>query len=66
MVLIAVRTVPAGSKPPASVHVRIFAVERHGFGAAAPLSTKASPYVQDRAGSLGKSSPKLVKHIVSV
>ena len=63
MVLIAVETVPAGSKPPAAVRVRIFAGERHGFGAAAPLFTRASSFVQGRAGGPVQSSPKLVRHI---
>ena len=38
-----------GSKPPAAVSVRISTGERHGFGAAAPLSTMASS-LQGRAG----------------
>ena len=42
MVLITVEAVPAGSKPPAAVGVRISTGERRGFGVAAPLSTRAS------------------------
>ena len=42
MVTIAVEAVPAGSKPPGAVSVRISMGERHGFGSAAPLSTRAS------------------------
>ena len=37
MVLATVEAVPAGSKPPAAVSVRISTSERHGFGAAAPF-----------------------------
>ena len=36
MILVAVETVPAGSKPPAAVSMRIYTGERHGFGTAAP------------------------------
>ena len=36
MVLVAVEAVPAGSKTPAAVGVRISKGERHDFGAAAP------------------------------
>ena len=63
MVLITVEAVPAGSKLPAAVRVRISTGEKHGFGAAAPLSTRASSLVQGRAGGLVESSPKLVRHI---
>ena len=42
MVLIAVEVVPARSKPPAAVSVRISTGERRDFGAAAPLSTKVT------------------------
>ena len=41
-VLVAVEAVLAGSKPPATVGVRISAGERHGCGASAPLSTRVS------------------------
>ena len=41
MVLVAIEAVPAGSKPPAAVSVRIPTGERYGFVAAALLSTKA-------------------------
>ena len=53
MVLIAVEAVPAGSKPPAAVSVRIFTGERHSFDAAAPLSTRESSLQQqDRVRGL--------------
>ena len=42
MVPIVVETEPA-SKPPAAVGVRIYTVERHSFGASAPLLARASP-----------------------
>ena len=65
MVLVAIEAVLAGSKPPAAVSVRISTGERHGFGAAAPLSARASFLQQEIArGSVG-SSPKLVRHIGS-
>ena len=44
MVLIAVEAVPTGSKPPATVSVRVSTSERHGSGASAPSSTMAHPY----------------------
>ena len=66
MILVAVEVVPTGSKPPATVCVRISTGERHGSGAAAPLSTRASFLVQGRAGGPVKSSPKLSRHIESV
>ena len=61
MVLVAAEAVPAGSKSPAAVGVRISKGERHGFGAAAPLSTRASSLEQGRAGGPVKSPPKLVQ-----
>ena len=54
---------PAGSKPPAAVGVRIYTGGRDGFGAAAPLSTMASYLQQGRARGSLESSPKLVRHI---
>ena len=39
MTIFAVEAVAAGSKPPVVVRVRISTGERHGFGAAASLST---------------------------
>ena len=47
------------AEPPAAVRVRISASERHGFGAAASLSTKTS----SQHGRAGGSTfmPKLVK-----
>ena len=63
MVIVAVEAVPAESKPSAAVRVRISTDERHGFGAAAPLSARASFLVQDRAGNPVELSPKLVRHI---
>ena len=65
MVLVALEVVPAGSKPPAVVGVRIFKDERHDFGAAAPLPTRASSLEQGRAGCPVESSPKMVRHIGS-
>ena len=65
MVLVAVKAVPAGSKPSAAVSVRIFTGERHGFGAAALLSTRALSLQQGRARGSVESSPKLVRHIGS-
>ena len=50
IILIAVEAVPAGSKPPAAVGVRISTGEIHGFGASAPLSTRASPTDSSGAG----------------
>ena len=63
MVLVAVEASPVGSKPLAAVRMRIFAGESQGFGAAAPLSTRASSLEQGRAGGPMKSSPKLVRRI---
>ena len=62
VVLVVVEAVPAGSKPPAAVGVRISKGERRDFGAAAPLSTRASSLEQGRAGGPVESSPKLVRH----
>ena len=62
MVLVAVEAIPAGSKPPAAVNVRISTGERQDFGAATPLSTTVSS-LQRRAGGSVESSPKLVRHI---
>ena len=59
MVLVAVQAVPARSKPPAAVSVRISKGERHNFGAAAPFLTKMSS-LQGRAGGLA-FTPTLVK-----
>ena len=50
MVLVAVEAVPAGNKPPAAVSVRISTSEKHGFGASAPLSTRALSLQQGRVG----------------
>ena len=63
MAHIAVEAVPAGSKPPAAVGVCISRGEGHDFGAAAPLSTRASSLVQERVGGPVQSSPKLVTHM---
>ena len=49
MVLIAVEAVSAESKPPVAILVLISVGERHGFGAAAPLSTMAPSFEQGRA-----------------
>ena len=61
MVLVAVEAVPAGSKPPTAVGVRISNGKRHDFRAAALLPTRASSLEQGRAGGLVKSSPELVE-----
>ena len=66
MVLIALETVPAESKPPAAVPVRISAGERHGFVGAASLSTRVSSLEQLRAGDLAESLPNLVRRIGAV
>ena len=51
MVLVVVEAImPAGSKPPAAVGVRISKGKRHDFDAAAPLPTRASSLEQGRAG----------------
>ena len=63
MVLVAVEAVPAGSKPPVTVSVLISTGERHGFSAAAVLSTMASFLQQGREGGSAESSPKLGRHI---
>ena len=60
MVLIIVEAVPAGSKPPGAVGVRIPTGERHGLSAPAPLSTRTLS-LQGGAGGSVESSPKLVK-----
>ena len=65
MVFIAVEAVPTGSKPPAAVVVRISTSERHGFGAAAPSSTRASSLEQGRAGVPVESLLKQVRQIGS-
>ena len=59
MVFITVEVVPAGSKPPAAVSVRVSTDERNGFGAAAPFSTKTS----SQRGRAGGSAfiPKLIE-----
>ena len=52
------------SKPPAVVSVYVSTGEKHGFGAAAPLSTRASS-LRGRANGSKESSPKLIRHIES-
>ena len=59
MVIVAVETVPVGSKTLATGGVRISTSKRHGFGASAPLSTRAS-FLQGRAGG-SAIMPKLVE-----
>ena len=61
MALVAVDAVPAGSKPPVAISVRISKGERHDFGAAAPLPTRASSLEQGRAGGSVKLPPKLAE-----
>ena len=56
---------PAGSKPPAAVRVRISTGERYGFGAAAPLSTRTSSLELGRAGGPVESLSKLARQIGS-
>ena len=65
MILVAVEALPAGSKPPAGVRVRIFPGERHGFSAAAPYSTRASSLEQGIAEGPVESLPKLARQIGS-
>ena len=65
IVLVAVEALPVGGKSLAAVGVRICTGERHGFGAAAPLSTRASSLEQGRVGGPVESAPKLVRHIWS-
>ena len=60
MVIIAAEAVPASSKPPSTVSVHISTGGRHGFGASAPLSTRASPV--DFSGARDSAIvPELVK-----
>ena len=61
IVLVAVEAVPAGSKPPAAVGVRIPKGEIRESGAAAPLPTRASSLEQGRAEGPAKSSTKLAE-----
>ena len=67
MVLIAVETMPAGSKPLVAISVRIYTDGRCGLGTSAPLLTKASSLqsLQGRTGGSVKSSLELVRHIGS-
>ena len=65
MVLVAAEAVPAGSKPPAAVSVRISTGNRHDFSTAVPFPTRASSLEQRRAGGPVESSSKLVRHIGS-
>ena len=65
MVLVAVEAVPVDNKPPAAVRVRIAMGERHGFGAAAPLSIRSSSLLQGWAGDPMSFSPKLARQIGS-
>ena len=62
MVFIAVEAVSAGSKPPGAVSVRVSTGERHDFGAAVPLSTRASSLQQGRAIGSVESSLDLLQH----
>ena len=59
MVFVAVEISPVGSKPPASVVVRISKDARHDLGDAAPFSTKTSS-LQGRSGG-SAFTPKLVE-----
>ena len=61
MILVAVDAVPAGSKPPAAVGVRISTVERQDFIASTPLSTRASP--MNFSGAIKRSSAIMAKLI---
>ena len=62
VVPISVEAVPAGSKPPAAVNMRISTGERHGFGTAAPSLTETSS-MRGIVGGLVESSTKLARHI---
>ena len=59
MVFIVEEAMPAGSKPPAAIGVRISTGERHDFGAAASMSTKRSSLREREGGSA--FIPKLVE-----
>ena len=59
MILVAVKAVPARSKPPVAVSVRVSMSEGHGFDAAAPLSTRVLS-LKERAGG-STFMPKLVE-----
>ena len=61
MVLVAVKVLPVGNKPPAAIGVRISKGKRHDFSAAAPFSTKRSS-LQGRAGG-SAFMPKMVEQI---
>ena len=65
MVLIAVKAMPAGGKPPAvDGSMRTFTGGRCGFGASVPSLTRASP--MHFSGAVKNDSaimPKLVKHV---
>ena len=43
MILVAVEGLPAGSKPPAAVSLRISSGKQHGFGAAVPYRPRRHP-----------------------
>ena len=66
MILVAVKTLPVGIKPPGAVSMRISTGERYGFVTAAPLFTRASSLEQGKAGGPVKFPPKLVRQIGSV
>ena len=66
MAPIVAEALPAWSKPPVTVRVRISTGERHGLGTTALLSTRASSLEQGRAGGPVEYSPKLVRRIGSV
>ena len=65
VLIIVVEAVPAASKAPGTVRVRISAGERHDSGTT-PLSTRASSLEQGRAGGPVEPSPKLARRIGSV
>ena len=57
MVLVVIEAMPAGNKPPAAVGMLISKGERHDYGAAAPLLTRAASLEQKRAEGPVKPSP---------
>ena len=59
MIVVAIEALPVGSKSPATFSVPIYTGERHGFDAAAPLSSKTSS-LRGRAGD-SAFMPKLVE-----
>ena len=65
VIFVVVEVSPAGNKPSAAIGERISKGERHDFGAAVPLSTRASSHEQVSVEGPVQSLPKLVKHVGS-